>query len=396
MIKSTLMKKTLIVFLGLFLFVGCTAQQARRELIIVSFSGSGYELGLQHGKELKNEIAEIVSAWKKNTSISLEKDADLVLKEFFEYAEFDLAIKTWTPELYEEIKGIAEGADQKLKDVLVLNLLDEFWVYVDNLNNHHCSAMAVPAKNGNPGYISQNMDLENYTDGFQVLMRLNRTENRPEQLILTHPGLIALNGLNEKGIGVCVNTLMQLKASSSGLPVAFVIRKIINSTDKKEVLNFIQEVNHASGQNYIIGIQGEVYDFEASATKVVRYNPNNENGSVYHTNHPVVNDDLKPWFAAYDPSLEDDLKPNNTSTYLRFSAVESRLATSPEISDVLIKEALRSKDNRMYPVCRSHTEDGRVFTFASVVMTISMKPNMQVLAGPPDETEYETFEFSTE
>jgi isopenicillin-N N-acyltransferase-like protein len=65
------------------------------------------------------------------------------------------------------------------------------------MNNHHCSAAGVPAKNGQPGYISQNIDLENYTDDFQVLMRLDRTENSLEQLILSHPGLIALNGLNE-------------------------------------------------------------------------------------------------------------------------------------------------------------------------------------------------------
>ncbi|MFT6064542.1 MAG: hypothetical protein ACJAYY_000396 [Paraglaciecola sp.] len=64
------------------------------------------------------------------------------------------------------------------------------------MNNHHCSAAGMPAKNSQPGYISQNMDLENYTDGFQVLMRLDSTENSPEQLILKHPGLIALNGLN--------------------------------------------------------------------------------------------------------------------------------------------------------------------------------------------------------
>ena len=118
------------------------------------------------------------------------------------------------------------------------------------------------------------MDLENYTDGFQVLMRLEATTAEPEQLILTHPGLIALNGLNQFGIGVCVNTLMQLKASHDGLPVAFVIRGILKSKNKKESLAFIKDVNHASGQNYLIGIQGEVFDFEASANQVIRYNPN--------------------------------------------------------------------------------------------------------------------------
>ena len=255
------MKRSITLFL-LLISIGCFGQEMTRTLKTVSFSGSGYQLGFQHGKELKKEIGAIIVAWKKNTTKELGKDADLALREFFEYAEFTAAIKKWTPELYEEVRGIAEGSDQPLNDVLVLNLLDEFWIYINNEKNHHCSSLAVPSRNGKPAYISQNMDLEKYTDGFQVLMRLNRTESRPEQLILTHPGLIALNGLNEAGIGVCVNTLMQLKSSSTGLPVAFVIRHIINSTDKEKLLNFIQTVNHASGQNYVIGIKGEIFDFE--------------------------------------------------------------------------------------------------------------------------------------
>jgi isopenicillin-N N-acyltransferase-like protein len=102
----------------------------------------------------------------------------------------------------------------------VLNLLNKFWLYIVNLKeNHHCNGAGVPARNGNPGYILQNMDLENYTDGFLMLMRLSRTDDFPEQLILTLPGLIALNVMNVEGIGVCVNTIMQLKHPPKGYPL---------------------------------------------------------------------------------------------------------------------------------------------------------------------------------
>lgn len=395
MTKSTPMKHLIIIFLGLLTCTTSFGQNTSpRELKIVTFSGRGYELGLQHGRELKQEIAEIILAWKKNTSNTLGKDADQVLMEFFAYAEFDEAIRKWTPELYEEIRGIAEGSGQSLDDVMVLNLLDEFWVYVNNLSNHHCSGVGVPSRNGRPGYISQNMDLENYTDGFQVLMRLSRSEDSPEQLILTHPGLIALNGLNEEGIGVCLNTLMQLKASSNGLPVAFAVRRIINSTDKEELLSFIQTVDHASGQNYMIGIRGEVYDFEASANKVVRFDPMNPNGTVYHTNHPIVNDDVKPWFFNYSPHAEEELKPLSSNSHLRLNAVEKRMVSGEAVDEGLIKEALRSKDDEDNPVCRANLENGSGFTFASVIMTLNEIPNLQVLAGPPDESEYTRFDFS--
>lgn len=388
------MKKLLICCLALLTITATFGQPKTRNLRTVSFTGRGYELGLQHGQTLQKEIGEILKAWKRNTTDVLDQDADVVLDEFFKYADFTEAIQTWTPDLYQEVKGIAEGSNQKLEDILVLNLLDEFWVFVNNLHNHHCSGVGVPARDGQPGYISQNMDLENYTDGFQVLMQLNRTETSPEQLILTHPGLIALNGLNEKGIGVCVNTLMQLKAAAQGVPVAFIVRRIINSTDEEDLLSFIQKVPHASGQNYLIGIQGAIYDFEASANQVVRFDPKNENGTIYHTNHPLVNDDIKPWFQDFDPTIEEARKPTHSNSHLRLEAIKKRMVSDERVGEPLIKEALRSKDNDQHPVCRANLENGLGFTFASIIMTLSDQPKIQILAGPPDESEYVSVTFS--
>ncbi|MCB9318411.1 MAG: hypothetical protein H6570_03955 [Lewinellaceae bacterium] len=386
--------KSIIVHLLLFTGIYSFAQPTDRNLKTVTFTGEGYELGVQHGKTLKTEIAGIIAAWKKNTSTALEKDADAVLKDFFEYAHFDDAIRKWTPDLYQEIRGIADGSGQAFNDIMVLNLLDEFWVYVNNLNNHHCSGIGVPATGSRPGYISQNMDLENYTDGFQVMMRIEKSGDQPEQLILTHPGLIALNGLNEQGIGVCVNTLMQLQASSTGLPVAFIIRRIIRSTDKEDLLQFIQTVPHASGQNYIIGIKGEVFDFEASANQVTRFNPVNENGSVYHTNHPLANDDVKPWFAAFKPSGPKGTKQVQDNSYYRFKAVEQRISKNKDVSESTIMATLRSRDFNNNPVCRTNLQNGKGYTFASVIMTMADKPYIQVTPGPPDESAYERFEFN--
>ncbi|MCL6273762.1 C45 family autoproteolytic acyltransferase/hydrolase [Muricauda sp. 2012CJ35-5] len=383
-----------LILMGMFFSAGCFAQESNRVLKQINLSGTGYKLGLQHGTQLKEEIGALVIAWKKNTSDQLGKDADQVVAEFFDYANFTNSIKQWTPELYEEIIGIADGADQNFRDVFVLNLLDEFWVYVNNIHNHHCSGMGVPAIDGNPGYLSQNMDLENYTDGFQLLMRLERSKKRPEQLILTQPGLIALNGLNEKGIGVCVNTLIQLKSNATGLPVAFVIRRIINSKTKIEALDFIKKVNHASGQNYIVGIKDEVFDFEASANKVERFIPENSNGAVYHTNHPLVNNDLKAWFEAYSPELPQGVKSLNTDSHYRFRALEKRMKVKKEITDHSLIAALRSRDHKNNPVCKTNVKNGQGFTFASVVMTLSEPPTLQIVSGPPDESEFMTIQFT--
>jgi len=387
-------KQLLIIVLALnTFFLAAQSNTAQRVLKEITLTGSGYELGLQHGKILKKEIGEIVTKWKANTSKSFKKDAELTLDAFYKQADFESAIKEYTPDLYEEVRGIADGSGQAFRDILVLNLLDEFWVYIDELYNHHCSDVGVPSINGSTSYIAQNMDIESYTDGYQTLIRLERTKDRPEQLLLTHPGVIALNGMNETGIGVVVNTIMQLEASSSGLPVAFVIRRIINATVKEDILNFVQNVNHASGQNYIIGIRGDVYDFEASAKSVVRFNPKNTNGTVYHTNHPIVNTDVKSWYDQYSPSPENVEKLQSKNSYLRLAALETRMVSSPLISDDTIMETLRSKDDAKNPVCRSN--NGRGFTFASVIMTMTGIPSFQITAGPPDESEYKIVNFTS-
>ncbi len=377
--------KYLILLLVISVTTFSQTLTSRREIREVELSNTGYELGFQHGKLLKNEIGEIVGKMKKNTTDILKKDADLILKDFFSYANFTNDIKKYIPDLYEEVRGIAEGSEQAFNDIMVLNLLDELWVYIDNVNNHHCSSLGVPSIKGSPSYIAQNMDLETYLEGHQVLIRLSKTTTRPEQLILTYPGCIALNGMNEKGVGVCVNTLMQLNASSKGLPVAFMIRHVIGLTEKKALLNFIQTTPHASGQNYIIGIRGEVYDFEASANRVVRFDPKNTNGTVYHTNHPIVNNDVKAWFKKE--------KSENANTHIRLASVQKRVSESI-IDDTLIKETLSSKDDIANPVCRSVDSGRGIFTFSSVIMMLTDTPYLQVTAGSPDQSDYKRIDFT--
>ena len=77
-----------------------------------------------------------------------------------------------------------------------------------------------------------------------------------------------------------------------------------------ELLNFIKTVPHASGQNYVIGIRDEVFDFEASANQVIQFKSKNKNGSLCHTNHPLINDDVKAWYKDFDPKLS--LKPTGS------------------------------------------------------------------------------------
>jgi isopenicillin-N N-acyltransferase-like protein len=98
---------------------------------VLQLSGSAYERGLQHGKELRQEIARIVGLWKKDLQMQTKTDPDALLQKFLAETNFVPAIKKWTPELLDEIRGIAEGSGQPYPTILAHQLADEIWVYID-------------------------------------------------------------------------------------------------------------------------------------------------------------------------------------------------------------------------------------------------------------------------
>jgi hypothetical protein len=356
-----------------------------RQLKLITVSGNGYQRGFQQGQQLKKEIAELMVLWKKNLQSKVNMPANTFIHQFLANTD-----------ILKEVKGMADGAGQPFDDMYAFQLVDEYWVYQDKLSNdsayNHCSGIGVPPMNGRPAYVSQNMDLETWMDGYQVILHVKKNGNTPEQYILTCAGLVALNGINEHGIGVCVNTLMDLQASTDGLPVAFMIRGLLAQKKGIAALHFLKTIKHASGQNYILGTVDSIYDFEASANKVTRMFPD-ASGIVYHTNNPVVNNDIKPWYKDYFTNfLVGNTQGNNSE--IRFATLKRRAAETKDKDDSFIKSTLRSKDDPRHPVCVTHLPNSSGFTFGSVILTLSGKRSMQATAGPPDESEYQTFYFT--
>ena len=360
---------------------------AKRELRVLELSGAGYERGLQHGRQLKVEIAKIVDLWKNDLRAQSGQEPDALIKLFLSETAFTPAIKKWAPDILDEVRGIAEGAGQPLETMFAFQLVDEIWVYLDAKAAHHCSGLGVVRGGGHPAFIAQNMDLESFRDGFQAVLHIAGDGARPEQLVFTSAGLVGVNGVNARSVGIACNTLLQLSACPDGLPVAFVVRAVLASASGDEALKFVREVRHASGQNYIIGVGDRVYDLEASAGKVVEFKPFPDGRFVYHTNHPLINDDLKPWASMDEISLAD--------TKTRLASVRDRLGDDPAaVDEEAIKTILRSKDSPHHPVCRTLQPGPSAFTFGATIMTLSGTPALDVTMGPPDTNAFVRLRFT--
>ena len=395
-------KNTTLVLLGLLSNLGCFAQNSLTSdsapIPVVALDGTPYERGYAHGKILKHSIAEVYEKWKKSVAQETGKNADSVIADFIKTSNYEVAIKKWTPELWQEIEGIAAGSGQSFTDVFAFQLIDEYWGYLDRLEHgsvdkDHCSAIGVGPTEGKPAFIAQNIDIDTFMNGHQVLLNIRETPSTPEQYILSCAGFIGFVGLNKNKVGVVINALTDLNNNTTGLPVTFVTRGILASQTGSDAVKFLQDINHATGQNYIIGTENEVINFEASANEIVQFQPLATDKIVYHTNHSIVNHDVKPWMQDYHQRILSGTGPQ-TNSQRRFSALEKRLQISPEsLNPDVVKETLRSKDDPRAPVCVSFNPNAVGFTFSSVLFSFGDEPYLEATNGSPDIADYHRFIF---
>lgn len=334
-------------------------------------SGDPRARGLAHGQALAGRIRAHRDAWFATLGDVPESWIAHMLRE----TDFQPAIRVYAPGLLEEVEGIAEGAGLPAEHVYAMQLLDEEWAYrvrrTAAPSPDKCSSFAIAA--ADLSWIGQNMDLGGYTEGAQALLRIAPGENEPEALVFTLAGMIGLMGVNAAGLGVCVNSLPQLASRPTGVPVAFVVRRLLQSRSLAEAAMALQTLPHATNQHYVIAAPREVRSFEASADGVVEYHPA-DHTRVLHTNHPLEATATEP--------VPDASRANSRA---RLQSLEGRLADG-RIDLEVLQAALCACDDPAHPVCRPHDPAGMTTSFTTGSMISRLAPEgvaSWISPGPP-------------
>jgi isopenicillin-N N-acyltransferase-like protein len=353
------------------LFSGSVAVAAPRHVVFQG--GTPYERGLSHGRALRADILELVGRWSNGIQSDFGITAAEFTRRFLERTAYVEAVRRWTPHLAEEVRGIADGAGVPYETMLVYQFGDEMWTEGDDLAKH-CTSIGVDRRGGEPTYVAQNMDIEEFYAGFVVIAEIHG--DGLDQLVLTYPGHIGLNGVNRAGIAVACNTIQHLSGSREGLPQAFVVRGILEQPTFADAEAFLRSIRHASGQNYLIGDSEHAVNFEVSASKVIAVPPQ-LTGCVYHTNYPLANDDYrKEYLSGKKPPYEGRG---------RYAAVARRMQRKQTVKT--IKDALRSRDDRTSAVSNDAT-------FASTIFVLKRPvPELLVAPGRPDLNDYTKITF---
>lgn len=352
---------------------------------VLPLAGNPYSRGIAFGTACRASIGTLIADWLESLRAAGIDDPTAYIRDFLGNTNFLPAIREYTPDLLEEVRGIATATSNELDIVLACQFMDEEWAFratrlQDSEPLQKCSSVALRTA-ADESLIGQNMDLGVYTEGHQIALNITTSPNDPSELIFSVHGMIGLMGVNSCGLGVCVNSLPQLPVAQDGLPVTFVLRKLLKARSAAEAIACLKSVQHATGQHYLIADAAEIRSYEAAPHAVMEYHPPIP-GRILHTNHPL---------AAPGSRASDEYEAN---TAARLTSLVTRLAE--EQADLAaIQQALSSHDDPDNPVCRDRPGTSRgmehnAFTTGSMISRLRAGRPIEswLTAGPPTPADY--------
>lgn len=376
-------------------------------LQVIVLEGAPRVRGQIHGESLREGVREFVALWKDGISKLGDDPTEDRLDSLLGRTGLVPAVRRWTPDLLEEVEGLAEGAGIGFSNAFAIQLLEEPNWFPHFLQNsvqtaaptHHCSTIGVFAQRRHPALLAQNWDSSVWFHGRQLVSHIKDPQTGVESFVVGAPGIIGPFGLSSRGVGVCMNHIAtQVNYSPEGLGLTFMGRALLGKQSFEDAVRFLQTVRHSVGQAVTVGGPERIRVFEVSGNKAAEYAPYQGATRVYHTNHVLASDDLwlfGPNLGRAPAEVQEKMRLLMPNTTGRLETIKRRLASVEEPVTVdTIKAILSSHDLPEAPLCNHRLEGRPGMTVACFIMTLSRDaPEMEIAPGPPCMTGFTTLRF---
>lgn len=323
----------------------------------IEISGTHRKIGQAIGEMLRGEIQKALNMHFKRFH-ALEKKLHPKAAGTLTHT-----VQKYFPDFVEEVKGIAEGANQPLEQLL-------FFSFEEELSpSEHCTTLAIKAKK--TIYFAHN---EDYDLGLPLYIIKAKPKGKPEFISVGQagqfPGLI---GFNDRGFVFAGNSIAT-KTNFKGLPKTYCLRSFLECEKISDAVAVIEQKERAIGNNSILvsAKEGRIVSLEWSPEE---FNVEETVGGIAHANHFLT-----------EKMSSHQSKKTSKSSLNRYLHVQENVLkmNNPSLSN--IKKIMRTHLNSKYSICQ-HKGD---VTLASVIIDTAEK-KMMVSSGNPCKQPYKVF-----
>ena len=268
---------------------------------IIAISGAPRERGRQYGEAARDRIRHSIATYARLFAYCGLTWGEAQMRA----VRYRDVIAATSPALLEEIIGIAAGAGVTESEILALNARTEIlpptypaepspaWSTARERNRvagvadwGECTALAVlpAASRDGKTWLGQNWDWIGAQRAALVLLRVTDEYGR-RLLTLTEAGMLAKIGLNDRGLGVCLNILRSVDdGQAPGVPVHVLLRHLLGCADVAAASATARALRHGASSNILVADRGgHAGSIELSPRRVAVLAP--AGGTLAHTNH---------------------------------------------------------------------------------------------------------------
>ena len=376
-------------------------------LPVIRLTGTSYEQGLTHGRELRAHIAHNVAIYFERFAREVGLPREDVLHIAAQWAD---AAARQNADYVAGMRGVAEGSGFEFAEIAALNARYEILYYqFGKLALAQAAAAQTPPRTPEPDGCTAFAVLPEATADGHLLMGQNwdwipevegavlHTVDADgfETIAYTESGIVGAKiGLNSAGLGLAINGMTTIDDDWTRLHKPFHIRcyEILRCREFDAALRVITDEERSCSTNFLIAqAPNLVADVEAAPDKINILSC--ENGCLTHANHFV------------DPSgLGVEEAPNERRIYSRRRQARLReLLTSSgavrpnPLTVAVIQDALRDTQDDPFGICRhrnpAEPPEMHYTTVTSAIMDLETR-TLLLTDGPPDESAYQTFRLT--
>ena len=354
--------------------------------IIEVSSSSAHDRGRQYGRA----AADLIGAAIEYYGQAFEHQTGRTWAEILELSEpWERLISRDYPELYDEIRGIADGAGVATREIVVLNCRGEIVYDADSFTAapDGCTSYSLQAADGHV-FTGQNWDWRHRTRDTVVVLRIVQPP-KPTIIMQAEAGQIGRHGANDRGFALNANGLGGRFDDSVGVPQSIIRRLVLDSATISGAIKVLCQTRaHIASNALLTDRSGYSIDLETTPGAVGWQYPND--GLLVHGNH---------YQAFVPPQLAANHRPMSPDSLLRVPRAQQGLREAQTATDV--RKAIRSamSDHLGQPDSLCAHPDDRLHPLRQWSTLLSSCVDLTtgeyyVTPGTPCEHDYELVPFN--